>query len=157
MNVSKAATIGVLVGLAAVTVYDAAVALGLIAPGSLPGEGPPGSETVGVAAAVGLSSAAILAGTLSRLSAPTRLAALLAPAAAAFLVVHFYTFDSYYLPTMIRYSQRDFVPAAFVFSVAGLAIAAGVVARVRPSTGLALSAPLILVCGLTALFAGVGH
>ena len=58
---------------------------------------------------------------------------------------------------MIRVSERDFMPPAIVFSVAGLAIAAGFLARNRPSLGLALSAPLILACGLTAFFAGVGH
>jgi hypothetical protein len=64
----------------------------------------------------------------------------LGPSAAAFLVAHFYTFDPYYLPSMIRVSERDFMPPAIVFSVAGLAIAAGFLARNRPSLGLALSA-----------------
>jgi hypothetical protein len=125
--------------LALVTGYELAVAAGLIALGSLPGQGPPGESFVGVVAALALLMAALLAATLDG----PRAIALLAPLAAAFLVAHFYTFDSYYLPTLIRHSERDFMPAFVVYSVAGLAATAGVLTRVRPRLGCAVSAPLI--------------
>jgi hypothetical protein len=143
--------------LGAATIYEAAVALGVLDLGSLPGEGPPGSGIAGVCAALGLISAAVVAAALVGIRNPTPLAALLAPAAAAFLVARFYTFDSYYLPTMIRLSERDFLPPVVVFSLAGLAIAAGILVRARPSLGLALSAPLILICALAAGYSGIGH
>jgi hypothetical protein len=154
---SGGAVLAVVIVLVAVTVYETAVALGAIGLGSLPGEGAPGSDIAGVAAAVGVLAAALLAAALAGVRKPPSPAALLGPSAAAFLVAHFYTFDPYYLPSMIRVSERDFMPPAIVFSVAGLAMAAGFLVRNRPSLGLALSAPLTLVCGLTAFFAGVGH
>ena len=154
---SGGAVLAVVIVLVAVTIYETAVALGAIGLGSLPGEGAPGSDIAGVAAAVGVLAAALLAAALAGVRRAPSPAALLGPSAAAFLVAHFYTFDPYYLPSMIRVSERDFMPPAIVFSVAGLAIAAGFLARNRPSLGLALSAPLILACGLTAFFAGVGH
>jgi hypothetical protein len=135
------------------TGYELAVAFGVIGLGSLPGEGPPGEGVVAVVAALALLAAAFLAATLDG----PRLAALLAPLAGAFLVAHFYTFDPYYLPTLIRHSERDFLPVYLVYSVAGLAIAAGVLTLVRRRAGLALSAPVILACGLAAWFAAAGH
>jgi hypothetical protein len=143
--------------LAAATIYEAAAALGVLEVGSLPGERPPGSGIAGFCAALGLISATVLAAALAGIRNPTHLAALLAPAAAAFLVAHFYTFDSYYLPTTVRLSERDFLPPVVVYSLAGLAIAAGILVRVRPSLGLALSSPLILICALAAGYAGIGH
>lgn len=81
----------------------------------------------------------------------------LAPAAAAFLLAYFYTFDSYYLPSLIRYSERDFVPPVVVFVLVGLSLAAGLVTLRRRRAGLALSVPLILACALTAFLTGAGH
>jgi hypothetical protein len=149
------ATLGLLVG---TTAYEALVALEVIPLGSLPGEGPQGQTIAGLAAAVGIVAAAFLAAALASLS-PRRavLPALLAPAAAAFLVAYFYTFDTYYLPSTMRYADRDFVSPTLVFALAGLAVGAGMLAWLRPRLGLALSSPLILACGLVAWYSGLGH
>jgi hypothetical protein len=157
VNRSSWAVVAALGVLGATTAYEAAVAFRVIELGSLPGEESPGGDIVSVAAALGLLAGAVLTAALVRVRRPTPLAALLAPSAAAFLVAHFYTFDSYYLPTLIRLSDRDFMPPALVFSVAGVAIASGLLTRVRPWLGLALSAPSILACALTAWFSSVGH
>jgi hypothetical protein len=144
--------------LAGATVYEALVALRVIGLGSLPGEGPPGGELVGFVAAIGLLAAsllsAVLAGVGSAAPAPS---ASLAPAAAAFLLAYFHTFDSYYLPSLIRYSERDFNPPVVVFVLVGLSLAAGLVTLRRRRAGLALSVPLILACALTAFLTGAGH
>jgi hypothetical protein len=148
----------VLLVLAAATVYEALVALRVIELGSLPGEGPPGGELVSFVAAIGLLAAsllsAVLAGVGSAAPAPSTS---LAPAAAAFLLAYFYTFDSYYLPSLIRYSERDFVPPVVVFVLVGFSLAAGLVTLRRRRAGLALSVPLILACALTAFLTGAGH
>jgi hypothetical protein len=148
----------VLLILAAATVYEMLVALKVIELGSLPGEGPPGAELMGFVAAIGLLAAAVLSGLFATIhaSAPT-LSALLAPAAGGFLLAHFYTFDSYYLPTLVRYAERNFIPPAVVFVLVGLSLAAGLATLHRRRAGLALSVPLILACALTAFFTGVGH
>jgi hypothetical protein len=151
--------VGVTLGLlGGATTYEALVAFEVIPLGSLPGEGPRGQTFVGLAAALGIAAAAFLAATLASLS-PRRavLPALLAPAAAAFLVAYFYTFDTYYLPSTMRYADRDFVSPTVVFALAGLGAGAGMLAWLKPRLGLALSSPLILACGLVAWYSGVGH
>jgi hypothetical protein len=142
--------------LTTVTAYEAATALGLIGIGSLPGEGPPGGDVVRVIAAIGLLAAALLAAGLAGLGpAAPAVSALLAPAAAAFMVAHFYSFDPYYAPSLIRYSSGIIAPAV-VFTVVALAIAAGLLTRARPWLGLFLSAALVLACALIAFLAGIG-
>jgi hypothetical protein len=138
--------------------YEALVAFGVIQMGSLPGEGPPGSKLVGLAAAAGSLGAALVSAALIRAGrAAPAFSALLAPAAGVYLLARFYTFDSYYLPSLIRYSKRDFVPPVVVFVLVGLSLAAGLVTLRRRRAGLALSVPLILACALTAFLAGAGH
>jgi hypothetical protein len=157
MSRASSFVVGVLTVLGAATLYEVGVALRLIDLGSLPGEGPPGSEAVGVGAAIGLVVAAAIVEALAASCRPTPLAALLPPCAAAFLVAHYYTFDAYYLPTLIRYADRDFLPPAVVFALAAVALLAGLVTRIRVRLGLALSGPVIVACGFAAWFAGVGH
>ena len=158
---SRAFDAGIALVLALLTVatfYEALVAFEFIELGSLPGEGPRGHTLAGFAAALGILAGAALAAALAtRSPEPRSLATLLAPMAAAYLVTYFYTFDPYYLPTLIRYADRDFVSPAFVFALAALSGGAGLLVVARPRLGLALSSPLILLCGVTALWSGVGH
>jgi hypothetical protein len=139
------------------TVYEALVALRVIDLGSLPGEGPPGAGIVGWLAATGIVAAAFLCGVLARSVRAPALAALFAPAAGAFLLAYFHAFDPYYLPSLIRYSERDFVPPALVYALVGATLAVGVVTLLRRRPGLVLSVPAILVCGLAAFWVGIGH
>jgi hypothetical protein len=152
------AVLAVLAVLVAATVYEALVALRIVDLGSLPGEAPSGGEAMGVLAAVGLLAAMLVSVALVREGngAPA-LAALLAPAAGAFLVARFYAFDAYYLPTLIRYADRNFVPPAVVFVLAGLAVGGGLLTLRSRRVGIALSVPAILACALTAWYSGVGH
>jgi hypothetical protein len=146
----------VLAVLVAATAYEAGVALGVIGIGSLPGEGPPGSEILRGVSAVALLAAALLAAGLLALGPPAPpVSALLAPTAAAFMVAHYYSFDPYYAPSLIRYSSGVISPV-LIFTVAALAVAMGFLTRARPSLGLFLSAPVILACALLAWFAGIG-
>jgi hypothetical protein len=147
----------VLAALLGATVYEALVALRVIDLGSLPGEGPPGAGFVGWVAATGLVTAALLCAVLGRSERAPALSALLAPAAGAFLLAYFHAFDPYYLPSLIRYSERDFVPPALVYALAGATLAVGVVTLLRRRPGLVLSVPAILMCGLAAFWAVIGH
>ena len=157
MGARNAAVLILVLGLAAVTAYEALVALRVIELGDVPGEGAPGAGLVGVLAGVGLLAAAFVSFVLARSGRAPAAAALLAPAAGAFLLAFFYTFDPYYLPTLIRYSERDFVPPPLVFALAALALAAGLGTLLRRRAGLVLSVPAILACALAAFWAGVGH
>jgi hypothetical protein len=153
----SSAVLAVLTVLGGATLYEIYVAAGIIELGSLPGEGPPGSVAVGLVAGTGFVAAVAAAETLAVSASPTPLAAFLAPCAAAFLVAHYYTFDAYYLPSLVRYSDRDFMPPAVVFALAAAALVSGLTSYIRPRMGLALSGPVILACGLAAWFAGTGH
>jgi hypothetical protein len=148
----------VLAALAGTTVYQVLVAVDVIHPGDLPGEGPLGSEVVGLIAAAAVAASALLAVLLvPRGDRATALAAALAPAAAALMVAHFYVYDAYSLPTLIRHSERDFVPSSVVYVLAAIAVAVGLVSLLRRRLGLVLTAPCVLACGLTAWFSGFGH
>jgi hypothetical protein len=147
----------VLAALLGATVYEALVALRVIDLGSLPGEGPPGAGFVGWVAATGLVTAALLCAVLGRSKRAPALSALLAPAAGAFLLAYFHAFDPYYLPSLIRYAERDFVPPALVYALAGATLAVGVVTLLRRRPGLVLSVPALLMCGLAAFWAVIGH
>lgn len=152
------AVLTVLLVLAAAIVYETTVALRVVELGSLPGEGPPGAGAMGLVAALGLLAAALLSAALvAARRDPPALSALLALAAGAYLLASFYSFDPYYLPSLIRYSERDFIPSAIVFVLVGLSLTAGLVTLRRRRAGLALSVPLTLACALTAWWSGIGH
>ena len=153
----KTSVAGVLMLLLGATAYELLVALGVIDLGSQPGEGPAGAGVVGIFAAIALVASAGLSAALARADRAPALSALLAPAAGVFLVAHFYTYDPYYLPTLIRYAEREFVPPILVFALAAAALAGGLVTLRRRRIGLALSVPTILMCALAAFWAGIGH
>jgi hypothetical protein len=153
----RLAVVVVLGMLATATVYEALVALRVIDLGSLPGEGPPGAGIVGWLAAMGLVTAAFLCAVLARSVRAPALSALLAPAAGAFLLAYFHTFDPYYLPSLMRYSERDWVPPVLVYPLTAIAVGVGLLTFLRRRAGLALSVPAILMCGLAAFWQGIGH
>jgi hypothetical protein len=84
-------------------------------------------------------------------------AALFAVAAAALMVAHYYTFDTYYLPTLTRYSESGSFSPAWVFSVAIAGVLASLLAFARPLFGFMATAVVIPLCLFTIVFAGFGH
>ena len=144
--------------LATAAVYEAAVAIGLIDLGRLPGDGPRGEGFVLALAVSTLIAGAVLALVLAAQKAPaTTTARLFAPAGVAFVVARFYTFDPYYLPALRRMSDGGLVSAEWVWA---LAVAAAAVAIVMPRAGrpaLVATSVLLLVAAGTAVLASAGH
>ena len=146
-------TLGLLIS---ATTYEALVALGVIDLGSLPGDGPPGERMIALIAVLTMLVAAGLA-LFAALGARVPLVAILAPAAAAFLVARFYSFDPYYLPTLHRFSEDGMLPPVLVFCVVALAVGAAVLTLVRRRAGAALSVFAIVACAFFSLVVVGGH
>jgi hypothetical protein len=143
--------VGILVATAA---YELALALGAGSLGPEPGDEIAGSTVVRVVALLTMLAAAVLAGGYT--VRPRRAAALLAPAAAAFLVTFYFTYDPYYAPQLYRYSEGN-IAWPWIVVVAGAALAVGVVTRLLPRLGAAASSLMVFVVFVTTIGAGDGH
>jgi hypothetical protein len=122
--------------------------------GRAPGEGIAGEETV-----AGLAYITMLVGAAAAAAAMWRpwAVALFAPAAAAFMVTRFYTYDPYYLPTLRRYSDGGAVSPGWIFTMLGVSIAVGTLTRLRPRAGGIATALLLLLLLFTSGIASDGH
>jgi hypothetical protein len=156
-SVSRFLALAILIVLAVGTAYEAGVALGWIEMSSVPGEEPAGRDAILTAALITMMAGALLAVAWAIQAKPGGLAALLAPAAAAFVVARFYSFDSYYLPTLRRMSDGGSVSGSWIVLVVALALAAGALVVARPRVGLIGTALLFPTAALTALAVGLGH
>src|SRR5262245_1596158 len=149
----------VVVVLFAAAAYDVAVGLEWISLGSNPGDDAPGQAVVTIAAflALGVGIALGIVGVLQR-GRVSRWPALLIPVAAvAYLIGHYYAFDSYYLPTLRRFSDNASIAPRWVYGLAGLArVVAGLIA-VTPAIGLALLPFVLFLCGVFVIGGGIGH
>jgi hypothetical protein len=146
----------VLLGAAA---YELALAVGLIGSyaGLAPGEGIEGEETVAGVAALTMVVGVVLAGLHARRPHCPWAVALFAPAAAAFMIARFYTYDPYYLPTLRRYSDGGAVPTGWIFFMLAVSLAAGVSARARPRSGSVATALVLPFVLATFTLASDGH
>ena len=137
--------------LLAATAYEVAAALGTPSVGPLPG-------IVLVTTLLAMLGGAVVSLWLgARRKTAGWPAAAIPPAAAAFMVARFYTYDPYYAPTLRRASEGGAVSATWTYAVATAAILAAGLVVARPRTGLLATVPVLLVCGGTALFELAGH
>ena len=129
-----------MVVLFAAAAYEAAIAFEWIPLGSEPGDDAPGQAVVTVAAflALGVGMAVGVAVALGRGAVRRRPAFLIPVAAATYLIAHYYAFDSYYLPTLRRFSDDGNIAAKWIYVVAACALAVGGVIALLPRIGLAL-------------------
>jgi hypothetical protein len=149
----------VVVVLLAAAAYEAAIALEWISLGSEPGNDAPGQAVVTnsafLALAVGIGLG--VAGALRRGHAPRWPGLLIPIAAAAYLVGHYYAFDSYYLPTLRRFSDDGNIAARWVYGVAGCAVCVAGVIALAPRVGMALLPLMLLFVGVFVVGEGIGH
>jgi hypothetical protein len=142
----------VLLGAAA---YEAAIALEWIPVGPEPGENARFEGLVMTAALVALLAGMTISVVLAirdRRSVP---AALFPVAAAALMVARYYTFDTYYLPDLTRYSEGSFSPT-WVYGVALGCVPAWFFSLARPRFGFQIGALVILLCLFTESLFGIG-
>jgi hypothetical protein len=142
--------VGTLVAAAA---YELALALGAGSVGPDPGDDVAGAMVVRVVGLFAMIAAAGLAPLSSVRPGPV---ALFTPAAAAFLVAFYFTYDPYYAPTLRRYSEGN-VGWGWIAVVAVVALANGVFTRLRPRIGRYTTSAVLLVLALTLVLAADGH
>ncbi|MGH2963953.1 MAG: hypothetical protein ACRDMH_01045 [Solirubrobacterales bacterium] len=146
--------------LIAAATYELAMAVGLVAyAGGGHGRNiAPADPVTPVASLMMLLGAALAVVHVSRPWAPSAVA-LYAPAAAAFMVASFYTYDPYYLPTLERYSDGGTggTPASWIFVVLAVSLAVGVLAHLHPRAGSIATAPTLFLVLVSVSFLGYGH
>ena len=162
MRTIFAISIGASIGLAVVlvllaaTAYEAAIALEWISMGSQPGDDAPAQGVVTIAAFLALLTG-IVATLISRRILRRWPATLVPIAAAAYMVAQYYSFDSYYLPSLRRFSDAGSIPSVWVHGVAVAALIVALAIRRRPSVAPVLTPILLLICGGTVVAQGFGH
>lgn len=100
---------------------------------------------------------AFLAYASGRSAERTSIAPLVAPAAAAFVVARFYSFDDYYLPTLRRMSNHGSIPGQWIIVLVALALLAGASTKIRPRIGIAMTSLVLFMSVLTSIAVGIGH
>jgi hypothetical protein len=125
--------------------------------GHEPGEDPRGQAVATIAAFAALLSGIVAAAYASLRQRPTSSAFLVPVAGATYLVAHYYAFDSYYLPTLRRFSDGGFVAPEWIYGVALCALGVTVLLRIRPRVGIGLTPLTLFVCAVSVLGLGAGH
>jgi hypothetical protein len=153
---SRFAELSVLLVLLGAAAYEAAVALEWIPVGTEPGENASFEGLV-----MALSSLALLAGVGISLVLAARdrrsvLGALLPGAATALMVAVYYTFDTYYLPTLTRYSESAAFSPTWVYGVAIACVPAWFLSLAKPRVGFVVGSAVIILCLFTVIFVGIG-
>ena len=88
---------------------------------------------------------------------PSSLWALVAPLVGAFLVAHYYAFDTYGSPPYPRNSEAGDMPALAIYLGATVALGTGVITWFRRRAGIALTVPVCLGCAVLVFFSNVFH
>jgi len=142
----------VVIGFAAA--YEAAVALQWIPVGRLPGEG---GRLEGIFLAAGwlaLLAAFFVSIVLAVANRRLSPGVLLGAVSAALVAAHAYTFDTYDLPTLVRYTEASAPSASWVAWVVAGGLLASLLCLAQPRLGFAVTACVIPVCLFTFTFTG---
>ena len=146
----------VLVVLFGAAAYEAAVALKWIPVGTLPGENARFEWLVMGTAAVALCGGSVISLVLAARDRRSVPGALFPVAAAVLMVARYYTFDTYYLPALTRYSESGSFPPGWVFGLGIASVPVCLLGLARPKAGFALGALLMFLCTFTVFFFGAG-
>jgi hypothetical protein len=147
----------ILLVLGGAAVYEAAIALEWIPLGTEPGAGARFEGFIMAAAAIAMLASVIVSLMLAARARRSVPASFFAVFAAALMVVHYYTFDPYNLPSLIRYAQSGSFSPSWVFALAIAGTLASLLSLVRPLFGFMATAVVIPFCLFTIVFAGFGH
>jgi hypothetical protein len=88
---------------------------------------------------------------------PSRLWTLVAPLVGAFLVAHYYAFDTYGSPPYPRNSEAGDMPALAIYLGAGAALATGTFTGFRRRLGMLSTVIVCFGCSVLVFFSNVFH
>ena len=88
---------------------------------------------------------------------PSRLWTFVAPLVGAFLVAHYYAFDTYGSPPYPRNSEAGDMPALAIYLGAGTALATGIFTAFRRRLGILSTVIVCFGCAVLVFFSNVFH
>jgi len=147
------AVLFVLLGAAA---FEAAVALEWIPVGAEPGGNARFKGLVMAASNLALFAGIVISLVLAARDRKSVPAALLPLAGAVLMVARYYTFDTYYLPSMTRYSESGPFSSLWVYGLAIASAPASFFSLARPRLGYVIGAVVLVLCLFTVTFFGFG-
>ena len=138
--------------LLAAAAYELAIAVGLLGRSAIQDE-----DAVASIAALTILVGAVVAAVNAISPGWIWAVALIAPAAAAFVVTRFYSYDPYYLPSLRRYSDAGPVSPEWIFGMFAVSLAVGAATRLLPRTGSIATALILPILLFTSAIASSGH
>ena len=145
---------GVVLVIVIASAYEAAVALQWLSVGQLPGEGARFEGVFMAAGALAMLAGFVVSLLLAVANRRATPGVALGAAAAALVAAHAHTFDTYYLPTMIRYTESGTPSASWVAWVVAAGVIASLLSFVQPRIGFVVTACVLPVCLFTFAFTG---
>ena len=145
------AVVGVM---AVAALYEAAVALQWIPVGDLPGEGARFEGFFLFAGWLAMLSGFVISLVLAVVNHRWTPGLALGAVAAALVTAHAYSFNTYDLPSLIRYTESGTPSAAWVAKVVLAGLFASLLSVMFPRIGFVATAAVLLVCLFTYTFTG---
>jgi hypothetical protein len=153
---SRFPELAVLLVLFGAAAYEAAVALEWIPVGTEPGQDARFESLVMAFALLAVLAGVVISLVLAAQDRRSVAAALLPGATVALMVAVYYTFDTYYLPTLTRYSESGAFSSTWVYGVAIATVPAWFFSLAKPRVGFVVGAAVMILCLFTVIFVGIG-
>jgi hypothetical protein len=142
----------VVMGIAAV--YEAAVALEWIPVGTVSGEGARFEGVFMVAGGLAMLAGIITSLFLVRANRRSMPGVLFGAVAAALVAAHAYTFNTYVLPSLVRYTESGMPSATWVGWIVAAGLLSSLFSLLFPPIGFAVTSAVLAVCFFTFWFTG---
>ena len=146
--------LAVVLVLAVAAAFEAAVALKWIPVGKLPGEGGDFEGVFLAAGALAMLVGWFLALVLAVANRRRTPGVALGAVAASLVAAHAYTFDTYDLPSLVRYTEAGAPSASWVAWIAAAGLFASLMCLLQPRIGFVVTACVLPVCLFTFAFTG---
>jgi hypothetical protein len=135
-------------------VYEAAVALKWIPVGAVPGEGARFEGVFLAAGALAMLAGIVTSLFLARANRRWTPGVFLGGVAAALVAAHAYTFNTYDLPSLVRYTESGMPPATWIGWIVAAGLLSSLFSFMFPPIGFVMTSAVLPVCLFTFWFTG---